>query len=86
METLRNEIQQLKAARTVNVKKDVQALRATHAGMEAKVLKGEKDLNTLRNEVAQSAEKAEKALETGALVLSVLSTPGGQKRKMNEIS
>ncbi|KAF5586791.1 uncharacterized protein FSUBG_12002 [Fusarium subglutinans] len=46
----------------------------------------QKEMNALRSEVAQSAEKAEKAVETGALVLSVLSTPGGQKRKMDEIS
>ncbi|KAF5548308.1 hypothetical protein FPHYL_9985 [Fusarium phyllophilum] len=90
METLRKEIQLLKAARASNTKKDVEALRATVAGMEAKALKGEKkveeEMNTLRSEVAQSAEKAEKAVETGALVLSVLSNPGGQKRKMDEIS
>ncbi|KAF5695569.1 hypothetical protein FDENT_299 [Fusarium denticulatum] len=88
MQALRKEIRQLKAAQgsTDNVKKDIEALRATVAGVEAKVLKGEKDTNTLRNEVARSAEKAEKAVETGALVLSVLSTPGGQKRKMDEIS
>ncbi|KAF5574186.1 hypothetical protein FPANT_11917 [Fusarium pseudoanthophilum] len=89
METLREEIRQLKAAQgsTGNVKKDVEALRVTITqrvtGIQAKV---EKDMSTLRNEVAKSAEKAEKAVETGALVLSVLSTPGGQKRKMDEIS
>ncbi|KLP06579.1 uncharacterized protein LW94_14424 [Fusarium fujikuroi] len=88
METLRKELKQLKAAQgsTNNVKKDLGVLRATVTGMEAKVLKGERDMITLRNEVAHSAEKAEKALETGALVLSVLSTSGGQKRKMDEIS
>ncbi|KAF5645301.1 uncharacterized protein FTJAE_2502 [Fusarium tjaetaba] len=89
METLRKEIRQLKAAQgsTDNVKKDVQALRVTLTqrvtDTQAKV---EKDMSTLRSKVAQSAEKAEKAVETGALVLSVLSTPGGQKRKMDEIS
>ncbi|KAG4271301.1 hypothetical protein FPRO04_11063 [Fusarium proliferatum] len=88
METLRKELKQLKAAQgsTNNVKKDLGVLRATVTGMEAKVLKGERDMITLRNEVAQSAEKAEKAVETGALVLSVLSASGGQKRKRDEIS
>ncbi|VTT74425.1 unnamed protein product [Fusarium fujikuroi] len=88
METLRNEVQQLKSAQgsTDNVKKDLGVLRATVTGMEAKVLKGERDMITLRNDVVHSAEKAEKALETGALVLSVLSTSGGQKRKMDAIS
>ncbi|KAF4487901.1 hypothetical protein FAGAP_11235 [Fusarium agapanthi] len=101
METLRKEVQLLKTAQADNVKKDVEALRmklTQHstscqqraAGIETKVLnrekKVEKELNVLRSEVAQSAEKAEKAVETGALVLSVLSTPGGQKRKMDEIS
>ncbi|PNP78872.1 hypothetical protein FNYG_07737 [Fusarium nygamai] len=92
METLRKEIKQLKAAQgsTNNFKRAVEALRATVAGVEATVLVGEKkvekEMNTLRSEVAKSAEKAEKAVETGALVLSVLSTPGGQKRKMDEIS
>jgi hypothetical protein len=89
MDTLRKEIKQLNAAHgsTENVKKVVEALRVALrqqvTGIEAKV---EKDMRTLRNEVAESAEKAEKAVETGALVLSVLSTPGGQKRKMDEIS
>ncbi|KAG9500488.1 hypothetical protein J7337_008967 [Fusarium musae] len=89
METLRKEIRQLKAAQgsTENVKKDVEALRVTLTqrvtNIQAKV---EKDMGTLRSEVAKSAEKAEKAVETGALVLSVLSIPGGQKRKMDEIS
>lgn len=88
IETLRKELKQLKAAQgsTNNVKKDLGVLRATVTGMEAKVLKGERDMITLRNEVAQSAEKAEKAVETGALVLSVLSASGGQKRKRDEIS
>ncbi|KAF5710706.1 hypothetical protein FMUND_9350 [Fusarium mundagurra] len=88
IQALRREIRQLKSAQgsTDSVKKDLGALRATVAGMETKVIKGERDMNTLRSEVAQSAEKAEKAVETGALVLSVLSTPGGQKRKMDEIS
>ncbi|RBQ71603.1 hypothetical protein FVER14953_13140 [Fusarium verticillioides] len=88
MLALRTEMRQLKAAQvsTSNVKKDLAGLWTAVAGVEAKVLKGEKDMNTLRSEVAQSAEKAEKAVETGALVLSVLSTPGGHKRKMDEIS
>jgi len=87
VQALRKELKQLKAAQsTDNVKKDLGVLRATVTGIEAKVLKAEKDTNTLRSEVAQSAEKAEKALETGALVLSVLSTSGGQKRKRDEIS
>lgn len=86
METLREDIRQLKAAQTDIVKKEVEAIRATLTGMEAKVLKGEKDMNTLQSEVAQSAEKAEKAVETGALVLSFMSTSGGQKRKRDEIS
>ncbi|CZR49243.1 uncharacterized protein FPRO_09016 [Fusarium proliferatum ET1] len=88
IETLRKELKQLKAAQgsTNNVKKDLGVLRATVTGMEAKVLKGERDMITLCNEVAQSAEKAEKAVETGALVLSVLSASGGQKRKRDEIS
>ncbi|KAF5540408.1 hypothetical protein FNAPI_10507 [Fusarium napiforme] len=85
MDTLRKEIKQLKAAQgsTGHVKKDVEALRMTLTqrvtGIQAKV---EKDMSTLRSKVAQSAEKAEKAVETGALVLSVLS----KKRKMDEIS
>ncbi|KAF5634243.1 hypothetical protein F52700_5965 [Fusarium sp. NRRL 52700] len=97
MATLRKETQQLKITQT----KDIQTLWATltqHsasfqqrvAEIEAKVLNGEKRVQNefvlVRSEVAQSAEKAEKAVETGALVLSVLSTPGGQKRKMDEIS
>ncbi|KAF5964437.1 hypothetical protein FCOIX_13418 [Fusarium coicis] len=92
METLRNEIKQLKGAQgsTNKFKKVVETLRGTVASLDAKVLVGEKkveqEMNALRSEVAQSAEKAEKAVETGALVLSVLSTPGGQKRKMDEIS
>lgn len=88
VQALRTELKQLKAAQgsTDNVKKDLGVLRATVTGMEAKVLKGERDTITLRNEVAQSAEKAEKAVETGALVLSVLSNSGGQKRKRDEIS
>ncbi|CVL11873.1 hypothetical protein FPRO06_07889 [Fusarium proliferatum] len=97
MGALRQEIQLLKTAQTDIVKKEHEALWATlaqhstscekrAAGIEAKVLKGEKDTNTLRNEVAHSAEKAEKALETGALVLSVMSTSGGQKRKRDESS
>ncbi|CVK98608.1 uncharacterized protein FMAN_16165 [Fusarium mangiferae] len=86
MGTLRQEIQLLKTAQADNVRKDLEVLRATVTGMEAKVLKGERDMITLRNEVAQSAEKAEKAVETGALVLSVLSASGGQKRKRDEIS
>ncbi|KAF5243698.1 hypothetical protein FANTH_8070 [Fusarium anthophilum] len=99
METLRKEVQLLKAAQNDTVNKTVEALwpiitqsstscRQRMSSIEAKVRKGEKkvekDIDTLRNEVAQSAEKAEKAVETGALVLSVLSTPGGQKRKMDE--
>ncbi|EWG55090.1 hypothetical protein FVEG_13140 [Fusarium verticillioides 7600] len=92
METLRKEIKQLKAAQnsTNSFKRVVEALRETVAGLDARVLFGEKkveqEMNALRRKVAQSAEKAEKAVETGALVLSVLSTPGGQKRKMDEIS
>ncbi|KAF5660253.1 hypothetical protein FCIRC_12193 [Fusarium circinatum] len=99
METLRKEVQLLKTAQNDTVNKTVEALwptitqssascRQRMSSIEAKVRKGEKkvekDMDTLRNEVAQSAEKAEKAVETGALVLSVLSTPGGQKRKMDE--
>ncbi|KLO94462.1 Uncharacterized protein LW93_8885 [Fusarium fujikuroi] len=99
METLRREIQQLKSAQgqTNTIKKDIEALRwklnqhstscqKRAVDIEAKVRNGVKDMSTLRNEVAHSAEKAEKALETGALVLSVLSTSGGQKRKMDESS
>nr|RBQ84468.1 hypothetical protein FVER53263_13140 [Fusarium verticillioides] len=92
MKTLRKEIKQLKAAQnsTNSFKRVVEALRETVAGLDARVLFGEKkveqEMNALRRKVAQSAEKAEKAVETGALVLSVLSTPGGQKRKMDEIS
>ncbi|KAF5547893.1 hypothetical protein FMEXI_4991 [Fusarium mexicanum] len=99
METLRREVQLLKARQNDTVNKTVEALwptitqsstscRQRMSSIEAKVRKGEKkvekDMDTLRNEVAQSADKAEKAVETGALVLSVLSTPGGQKRKMDE--
>lgn len=88
VQALRKELKQLRSAQaqTGDAKKDIEALRVMHTGMEAKVLKGERDMITLRNEVAQSAEKAEKAVETGALVLSVLSNSGGQKRKRDEIS
>ncbi|KAF5986047.1 hypothetical protein FBULB1_2611 [Fusarium bulbicola] len=101
METLRKEVQLLKTAQAGNVKKDVEALQMSllrystscqrhKAEIETKVhiadMKAKNELNVLRSEVAQSAEKAEKAVETGALLLSVLSTPGGQKRKRDEIS
>ncbi|KAM5367705.1 hypothetical protein ACJA88_011321 [Fusarium oxysporum] len=86
---------------TDNVKKDLEALQAMltqhstscqqrAAGIEAKVLSGhkkvEKELDVLRCEVAHSDEKAEKAVETGALVLSILSTTGGPKRKLDDMS
>ncbi|EWY89510.1 hypothetical protein FOYG_10334 [Fusarium oxysporum NRRL 32931] len=86
---------------TDNVKKDLEALRemltqhSTNcqqraAGIETKVLSGhkkvEKEMNVLRSEVAHSDEKAEKAVETGALVLSILSTTGGPKRKLDDMS
>ncbi|KAF5710597.1 hypothetical protein FGLOB1_5428 [Fusarium globosum] len=88
-------------AQTGDVKKDIEAIRVMltqhstscekrAAGIGAKVVNGqnkvEKEMSALRSEVAQSAEKAEKAVETRALVLSVLSASGGQKRKMDEIS
>ncbi|KAF5256105.1 hypothetical protein FOXYS1_13441 [Fusarium oxysporum] len=86
---------------TDNVKKDLEALRAMltqhstscqqrAASIETKVLSGhkkvEKEMNVLRSEVAHSDEKAEKAVETGALVLSILSTTGGPKRKLDDMS
>ncbi|KAF4955396.1 hypothetical protein FGADI_4575 [Fusarium gaditjirri] len=88
-------------AQTGNVKKDVGALQAMlnqhstscqqrAAGIEAKVLNGQKraakEMNVLRSVIAHSDEKAEKAVETGALVLSVLSSNRGQKRKLDDMS
>ncbi|ENH71694.1 hypothetical protein FOC1_g10002560 [Fusarium oxysporum f. sp. cubense race 1] len=86
---------------TDNINKDLEALRAMltqHStscqqravGIETKVLSGhkkvEKEMNVLGSEVAHLDEKAEKAVETGALVLSILSTTGGPKRKLDDIS